>query len=1385
MSSIISIQNAEDGVFSGGSSGGGGGKEYKAGDGITIKNNVISAIPYTAGDGIYINDKTIHARYDSKSLTLNNEHELSVIPYKAGDGITINNNSKTISSVPYTAGDCINIQDKSISAIPYTAGDGITINNVNRTISTIPYSAGDGVSINNKNISVQIDNNTIKLDKDNRLYAVSDVETDTIWNYNIYAYCERDFYKDFDDVKYGNNNLVECRLNFDLTQDLLEQMPQVSPDALTTIDEEEHVFDFTLTNTDGSVINFYIAAQNRYGSYFLLVPLLSINENGIISSSLRIGNDNRPSISLSFHSSQDKVYTWTDLLEMYKDKMTITVNPKWKGINDSHVELAPKYASGVVDVESIETNTLKADNVETNTLAIEDVVLYKDEGEVPYQFKEKSFTQFLEKGYNILYLNDLPNPDDSWNYLVRTTGNNNVELEVFKFVLPDEIHDAVSQQRMGSVICSYLGNGIWKMPFLSVSEGLFNVEYQQRTEGAGLAIQYYYTPPLNLFLQGKMKPEYMLVIDAVATDKALKCDMVEAKNTLKYYESPLPYLYKPVGIGETSITFTRADGTETNPFDCWYIDFGYPVDSEEFQELYEHQMFSYKEGMFGNSYYLEKIGNIWFGNNFSFYGYNGVDTSSVESDSSDARVQWRIDIPINDTMRTLIRYLSADSDDSIIESNWLQFIRSHISAMTYKDDRRTVDLGTDFFNSDTSFGTESINGVNHYYMNRENGYAGKNLPKGLICKEITKGSDDYNYYKNRPQGVIEIELNFGNPYDNSKVVRESINAQNPEEEELQDLLDAMYESFDSLGQNIISNNDITVSIRFAVETNMIESIYNQNIAFIQPLHKIIINSIRLDGRAMIAYPETQSLKLFMSKDLIWRVNDNNYSSGNTFSFISSAYNYEVQPAPNACSSLYTEHNLISERIVVGENVETHAFTLNNVGNNVDIMMNQIVAILEEIQRIEKFLKDIAEAVDKLSTMFNMYVMLDAFSAVLEGGFGLIQFAVNGAIKLGSKMGIRGAETGLEIGELGFKTEIKSAETTMNKLTATSLEAERLAGKAGSSLKIGENAAKTEIKSAETTATKFACEEFEAIGIATDTIKPKTTTTGTKAAVKIPKQKTANVAITKGTSEAEMESEVLNIWIDETDGCIFEFADNSNLVFATADDMIAEFSHTGMSCKALGTNEVKCMTNEGALLKMEPSSAIIKSNSKANPSAVSNVSIFDGYLEMKAGSSEGPLLSMSSTGGTVLKSNSKANPESLLQCSIEDTGLVLADEKGSILRTIKNIGKEAEVWYDRVAKFNRYIESAALVAKAFKAASRGEQYSATGIDITYDSSHETPDMMSSLKITAGKIELTALNNQIVVFGNIYKGIVDPNDSSTWTNEYICDGAAFSALMNRLN
>ena len=203
--------------------------------------------------------------------------------------------------------------------------------------------------------------------------------------------------------------------------------------------------------------------------------------------------------------------------------------------------------------------------------------------------------------------------------------------------------------------------------------------------------------------------------------------------------------------------------------------------------------------------------------------------------------------------------------------------------------------------------------------------------------------------------------------------------------------------------------------------------------------------------------------------------------------------------------------------------------------------------------------------------------------------------------------------------------------------------------------------------------------------------------------------------------------------------------------------------------------------------MEPARAVIKSNSKTNPTAISNIVIDDAGLELRAASAEGPLVSMSSAGGVpnvVIKSNSKANADAFLQCTIEDTGLKVADEKGSILKTLKNAGNEVEIWYDRVVKFNNYIEAGTLVWRAMKASAKGERYSASGIEVDYDEDHENPDLHSTITIKAGTIELATLNNQITVFGNSYKGIVDMNDSTTWTKEYICDGSVIKSLVERI-
>ena len=130
-------------------------------------------------------------------------------------------------------------------------------------------------------------------------------------------------------------------------------------------------------------------------------------------------------------------------------------------------------------------------------------------------------------------------------------------------------------------------------------------------------------------------------------------------------------------------------------------------------------------------------------------------------------------------------------------------------------------------------------------------------------------------------------------------------------------------------------------------------------------------------------------------------------------------------------------------------------------------------------------------------------------------------------------------------------------------------------------------------------------------------------------------------------------------------------------------------------------------------------------------------------------------------------------------------LELSDVEGTVAEVATDsFDQKVKLYFKRISKFEQYLQASVIIIKAIKAAVKGEE-SQTGIVIDYDDTKQNPDNESNIEITAGSLTLTTLNNEITLFGHTYKGFVDPNDSSTWTNEYICDGSAFASIMSRLN
>lgn len=94
------------------------------------------------------------------------------------------------------------------------------------------------------------------------------------------------------------------------------------------------------------------------------------------------------------------------------------------------------------------------------------------------------------------------------------------------------------------------------------------------------------------------------------------------------------------------------------------------------------------------------------------------------------------------------------------------------------------------------------------------------------------------------------------------------------------------------------------------------------------------------------------------KEVIFPIPDVSYKEGgNTFEFLAGCGYYSVVPRPEACSTLYTNCNIQTSGVVIGENIESHLFVLNSLGNTVDIANNRISELQNLYSNLQKQLND--------------------------------------------------------------------------------------------------------------------------------------------------------------------------------------------------------------------------------------------------------------------------------------------------------------------------------------------------------------------------------------------------------------------------------------------
>ena len=330
--------------------------------------------------------------------------------------------------------------------------------------------------------------------------------------------------------------------------------------------------------------------------------------------------------------------------------------------------------------------------------------------------------------------------------------------------------------------------------------------------------------PLSLFTSGNMQIKSVVKQPTLNTTNNIKCNLIEADNTLTLYRSPLPNLYEMIECGESG--------------DYWYAYWGYDAGTPEYNALIEGQEFHFVDNAFGTSYTLQKSGNKWEGNHVCYNTDAKIECYNVAG--SDLDYGW-IFLEMSDYNKFLLTLCGWDEKQNPFEMSYTAgFITSN-----YDIDKIV-------------YGTKD----NKWYM-----------------KFTEKGWDseiDHREEYSPPQPNFEINFKI------------------------------------SYGEQTTAVHKLKIKIEWSdswgwyPETNL-------------------ITKLELDCIGSNSYPTIEhnnGLMIFMHKNYIYTTtSDIKYQSGtNPFGYLRATDYYNVEPRPEACSTLYTTHNICTTGNIICQNI---------------------------------------------------------------------------------------------------------------------------------------------------------------------------------------------------------------------------------------------------------------------------------------------------------------------------------------------------------------------------------------------------------------------------------------------------------------------------------
>lgn len=135
--------------------------------------------------------------------------------------------------------------------------------------------------------------------------------------------------------------------------------------------------------------------------------------------------------------------------------------------------------------------------------------------------------------------------------------------------------------------------------------------------------------------------------------------------------------------------------------------------------------------------------------------------------------------------------------------------------------------------------------------------------------------------------------------------------------------------------------------------------------------------------------------------------------------------------------------------MIRTNIEIHAFSINRLGNDLDVVNNEIIDITHELQQMAQEIADIASSVHSLNDTINFIVITDLAVGFAVGAVGAVKWAIaagsEGAMEFGARTGVESAiidgKSILKMGGSCEKMTIDHGALTLFDIRTTSISSQ--------------------------------------------------------------------------------------------------------------------------------------------------------------------------------------------------------------------------------------------------------------------------------------------------------------------------------------------------------